>query len=656
MPKPITPDLIYELSSVAQPTLSPDGSDLVFVQSSVDREAMQSRAQLMRMRLPDGTPEPFTGGESDARPRFSPDGAWIAFLRPDKNDEKQIWLIPTDGGEARQGTTLPGGVSEFAWAPDSQRLVLVSDVDPDRRPEDHDPQKDPQTRVVRRLKYRFDTLGWRGDAHRHLFVIKLDDDEPRQLTDGDWDDTAPVWSSDGTSIAFLSARRQDREATFFNEAYVISANDGEAACWSDGLLSVSNLAWSPDGGQLLVVGSADPEMMAGFQGSLYALSPDAEPTRLTDPSIKPEAGFPPIMPPPAMHWRTDGRIRFLATRQGETFLYELGTASGELRTLSGGEMMIPDVAFDAAGERAVVQGVPYESAGDLYLADGDAENLQRLTRANDDYFQAYPTARAEKFERKRAGMTIESRLLFPPDFDGSKRYPLVVDIHGGPHGVFGDAFNTIQQVLATHGYLVLCVNPRGSSTYGDDFVKAVLRDWGGEDFRDILDALDAVCDRSYVDEHRLGLHGYSYGGFMSSWIVGHDARFGAAVVGAPCTDLPSFYGTADIGVPFGEVQWGGPRMEQLQWYIDHSPLTYAEHVETPVLLLHGEADHRCPVEQSEQYFTALKRLDKTVEFVRFPDCSHLFLRVGHPKLRAEYLERTLGWFDRHLGATTKTTE
>ena len=656
MPKPLTPELVYELASVAQPTLSPDGRDLVFVQSSVDRETMTSRSQLMRMRLPNGTIEPFTQGESDARPRFSPDGAWVAFLRADKNDAKQLWFIPTDGGDARRQTTLPGGVSEFAWAPDSQRLALVSDVDPDRPPEDHDPQTDPRTRVVRRLKYRFDTLGWRGDAHRHLFVMKLDDDEPRQLTDGDWDDSAPVWSPDGDSIAFLSARREEREATFFNEAYVISANDGEAACWSDGLLSVSNLAWSPDGGQLLVVGSADPEMMAGFQGSLYALSPDAEPTQLTDPSIKPEAGFPPILPPPAMRWREDGSIRFLATCRGETFLYELETASGELRTLTDGGMMAPDVAFDAAGARAVVQGVPYESAGDLYLIGDDIEGMQRLTAANDDYFDEHPTARVEKFERERAGVAIESRLLFPPDFEESRQYPLVVDIHGGPHGVFGDAFNAVQQVLATNGYLVLCVNPRGSSTYGEDFARAVLRDWGGEDLRDILDAVEAVCQRPYVDETRLGLHGYSYGGFMSSWIVGHDRRFGAAVVGAPCTDLPSFYGTADIGVPFGEVQWGGPRMEQLQWYMDHSPLTYAENVETPVLLLHGEADHRCPIEQSEQYFTALKRLGKTVELVRFPDCSHLFLRVGHPKLRAAYLERTLGWFDRHLGATTKTTE
>ncbi len=437
--------------------------------------------------------------------------------------------------------------------------------------------------------------------------------------------------------------------TFYNEAYVVSAEGGEAACWSDGLLSVANLGWSPNGDRLLAVGSGDSEMMATMQGCLYTLSPDAEPQQLTDPALKPAAGFPPIMPAPAIHWGEDGRVRFLADQRGESFLFELDASSGQLQALGGGEMAMVDVAFDAAGEWAVVQGAPYPSAGDLYLVEGQSVQMQRLTAVNDAYFQERPTARVEKIQRERAGMAIESRLLFPPDFDASRQYPLVVEIHGGPHGAFYDTFNSIQQILATNGYLVLCVNPRGSSTYGDDFVRAVLRDWGGEDYLDIMDAVEAVCERPYVDPTRLGVHGYSYGGFMSSWMVGHDTRFGAAVVGAPCTDLPSFYGTADIGVPFGEVQWGGTRMERLDWFIEHSPLTYAPNVETPVLLLHGEADHRCPIEQSEQYFTALKRLDKDVEFVRFPDCSHLFLRMGHPKLRAEYLQRTLDWFDRHIG-------
>ena len=229
-----------------------------------------------------------------------------------------------------------------------------------------------------------------------------------------------------------------------------------------------------------------------------------------------------------------------------------------------------------------------------------------------------------------------------------------MDIHGGPHGAFYDAFNPVQQVLATAGYLVLAVNPRGSSTYGVDFVKAVLRDWGGEDYLDIMRAVDEACARPYVDADRLGVTGYSYGGYMAAWIIGHDSRFGAAVVGAPCTDLASMYGTSDIGVRFGEPQWGGRRGEALSAYLERSPLTYADGVETPALLLHGEDDARCPIEQSEQYFVALKRLRKEVELVRFPGCSHLFLRMGHPRMREEYLARALAWFDHHLSTHTRS--
>ena len=224
----------------------------------------------------------------------------------------------------------------------------------------------------------------------------------------------------------------------------------------------------------------------------------------------------------------------------------------------------------------------------------------------------------------------------------------MLDVHGGPNGAFYDSFVPVQQVLATSGYLVLAVNPRGSSTYGNDFMMAVVGDWGGEDYLDLMEAVDRTAERPYVDITRMGVHGYSYGGFMASWIVGHTDRFRAAVVGAPCIDLFSMYGTSDIGISFGEVQWGGSLVDAAPDLINHSPISYAANVNSPVLLLHGEADARCPIGQSEEYFVVLKRLGKEVELVRFPDCSHLFTWLGHPKMREEYLARTLGWFERFL--------
>ena len=307
------------------------------------------------------------------------------------------------------------------------------------------------------------------------------------------------------------------------------------------------------------------------------------------------------------------------------------------------------LALDARAKSAVVASVSPESVGDLHAVDPETGSMQRLTSYNLDYFREHPPAGLQKFEFQRAGFTIESRVLLPPGLDESRKYPMILEVHGGPNGVFYDAFSPLHQVLATAGYIVLAVNPRGSSTYGADFTMAVLGDWGGEDYLDIMAAVDEMTSRSYVDTSRLGVHGYSYGGFMASWTIGHTDRFRAAVVGAPVTDLSSMYGTSDIGIGWGERQWGGRRADILDEYLKRSPLSYAGNVSTPVLLLHGESDVRCPINQSEQYFAALKRLGKEVEFVRFPNCSHLFMRTGHPRMREEYLTRVLGWFNRHLG-------
>ena len=195
---------------------------------------------------------------------------------------------------------------------------------------------------------------------------------------------------------------------------------------------------------------------------------------------------------------------------------------------------------------------------------------------------------------------------------------------------------------------MLFVNPRGTSTYGPDFTHAVIEDWGGEDSLDLLAALDAVCERPYVDAERLGVHGYSYGGYMTSWLIGHTDRFKAAVVGAPVINLESMYGTTDIGVSWGRLEWGGRPAENREWYRERSPLTHAPNVTAPVLLMHGEADHRCPISQSEEYFVALRDRGKRVELVRFPGCAHPFVVAGHPKLRKEYYDRLVGWMDRYV--------
>ena len=657
MASPISPDIAYRLRSVADPSLSPDGSKLAYSQSGFESDSgdsgnyRESRSRVMLLELATGKAEEFTQGQRDSAPRFSPDGSALGFLRKEDDAPGQVWVMDVSGGEARRLTEVPQGVRDFSWSPDGQRLVFCADVDPEGGGDAGESKspKLPQVRVVRRIRYRYDTIGWRGDAHFHLFVTELNCGEAVQLTDGDWDDFAPLWSPDGKHIAFISGRRDDRDQRALAEAYVVPATGGEPELWSEGLFDVGALAWSPDSSRMVVAGSDMPEGMALWQSWLYVLEPGKPPRRLTDDSVRPCLGFPVFTRPLEITWTEDDRILFLGDTKGETYLLEVSAQGGRCRPMGGGGWQSTSITLDKAAQKAVVHATYPASPGELHYLDLVSTASEQLTDVNREYLAEHPPAIMEKFFVQREDLELECRLWFPPGFDRTKRYPMVLDIHGGPNGSFYDAFNPVQQVLATSGHLVLAVNPRGSSTYGKDFMMSVLADWGGEDYLDLMAAVDEVSQRDYVDEGRLGVHGYSYGGFMTSWTVGHTNRFKAAVVGAPCIDLYSMYGTSDIGVSFGESQWGGTLVDSAPELLKRSPITYAAEVETPVLLLHGEADLRCPIAQSEEYFLVLKRLGKEVEFVRFPDCSHLFPRMGHPKMREEYMARTLAWFQKWLG-------
>ena len=644
---PIAPDHIYDLTHVSHPSLSPDGLSLVFARSTIDRDKMETRSQILMMELPDGEPSAFTTGDKDGAPRFAPDGNTIAFLRTDVAGSKQVWLISTSGGESRRLTDLNAGIDEFAWSPDSRYLAFTSDIDPHMRPDDNDPKTGPQVAVARRIRYRSDPMGWRGDRSRQLFIVDIETGQHRQVTNGIGEVFAPAWSPDGARIAFISDRAEDRDISWRAEVYVVSNDGGEIQEWSPGLSCYSQgilygaVAWSPDGARLAVIGSGD-EIGDPRQNQLHIAAMGGQPQPLTD------GEFTPVLPLNEIRWTQDDRILFVADRCGESYLCQADVGGDGLEVILGGGVQYTSVAFDGRAERAVVVAGTPRSPGDLHLVDAGSGQDAQLTDYNRDYFAQHPPASMQKTAVERAGMEIQLRVSFPPTFDASQSYPLIVDIHGGPQGRFSDSFDPRQQVLSTAGYIVLAVNPRGSSSYGPEFAAAVLRDWGGEDYLDIMAAVDELCERPYVDATRLGVNGYSYGGFMSSWIVGHDTRFRAAVVGAPCINLLSMYGTSDIGVSFGETQWGGMSVDGVDTLLAHSPLTYARYVETPVLLMHGEDDYRCPIEQSEQYFVALRRMGKDAEFVRFPGCGHGFLLDGHPKLREEYLRRMLDWFDTHL--------
>ena len=652
-------DLVYEIKNVSDPAISPDGQRIVYTRSWAERDetSPETRSRLMLVDLNSGKDisnadeREFTRGNADSWPRFSPDGRILAFLRSAQPGEpRQIWVMPADGGEGHQLTSAPKGVQDFSWSPDSRRIVYCADTEPAAGAAAGKDADGPRVVEVNRLRYRHDLQGWRGDAHYHLFVIEVASGEVVPITHGDWDDYGAVWSPDGAMVAFISGRRDDRDSRALTEAYVVPAEGGDAECWSGGLSSVGAVAWAPDSTRLVAVASDDEAGMVLWQGWLYILQSEGDPRRITDDKQRPTlGGGPGAARQPEIRWNEDGRIIFLAEHRGQSFIYQASLDGGEARQLWGGGRLAAGLSFDGTATRAVVSSTSPAHPSDIHLVDLGDGTSNVISDPNSAFLARQPAASMEKFSFERAGHDIECRLWFPPDFDAESKYPMVLDIHGGPNGAFYDSYVPWQQALASSGYLVLAVNPRGSSTYGNDFMRAVLDDWGGEDYLDLMAAVDTVCQREYVDQQRLGIHGYSYGGFMTTWTIGHSRRFGAAVVGAPCTNLYTMYGTSDIGISFGEPQWGWTAEESPEKLLARSPISHAARVTAPVLLLHGEADARCPVGQSEEYFVALKRLGKTVEFVRFPGSNHAFPRTGHPRMREEYLSRMVRWFDEWLG-------
>ena len=634
----ITPDHIFDIPSVSQPHLSADGSKLAFVKTTIDRSTMERKSHIAVSRQPFDELSALTEGPSDTAPVI--DHGRVLFLRPDDRGNKQVWTMPLAGGEPRRVTDLSGGVEEFALSPNGVRIAAVSSVDPDTS--DDESSDLPRVRVVRRVRYRHDFHGFTGDAFRQMFVVDVESGSARQVTDGEGDNWSPVWSPDGGSLAFISDDIEGRDFTTNTQVKVVSVPDGEPVSWSEALPYVWAVAWSPDGASLAAIGCHDPEMWDPRSAWLYVLDARGNVRRITDGLYTPvlECGI---------SWTAERGIAFVGAHRGEYFVCVIRPDGSGFKTITSGGMNSESATFDGSATHAVVVAETPRSSAELVQINLATSVTKAITSYAAQYLESHPPALMEKFTIRRGDFEIESRVLLPPDFDESKSYPMVLDIHGGPNGRFSDNFDPVHQILATNGYIVLAVNPQGSSTYSPEFTMSVLGDWGGEDYLDILASVDELAARPYVDEDRMAVHGFSYGGFMSGWIVGHDHRFKAAIVGAMCANLHSMYGTSDIGTSFGEINWGGPYTDARDKFLRHSPITYAPNVQTPVLLLHGEDDLRCPIEQSEQYFVALKRLGKTVEFVRFPDSTHRFRKMGHPSMIVEYYRLFLNWLERYIG-------
>ena len=656
MAGPLVPEDIYNFRWIDHVRLNPAADRVAYVVFRANRESRENTSRIVVRRITDAEPfEASAGTTKDHSPEWSPDGRSLAFVSK-KGASNQVFVLDASGaGDPVQVSSVPEGASSPAWSTDGSHIAFIgrvvgdpdSVVDDDREPESsNQARRTPVARVVRRLDYKHDGGGYDEGRNNHLFVVSAVGADAKQVTSGPWSVEGFDWSPDGTSLAVAGNAEPDADRQLESHLYRLDI-DGNLTKLATALFLNTPL-WSPRGDLIAYLAPNGNE--AGLLDRIWVVPATGGKARCITLGFDQSVGDGLVSDMRAGHglrlrWSPTGdRIYFPASGPGVTSVYSVDL-DGNVRQEVGGQRRIYD--FDVVNGVFAHLASDTTSSGELYVVTNGAEG--RLTDLNPWLRDRY-IAQPERHEfTSPDGWRIQGWLIKPDGFDASKRYPLVMEVHGGPHAQYGWALFHEFQILAGKGFLVFYVNPRGSDGYGETFMKAVVRDWGGKDFVDLMTALDQLIERTgFVDTSRMGIGGGSYGGYMTNWAIGQTDRFAAAVSMRSISNLVSEYAQHDI-VIWGGMELGPPPWPDADELWKRSPIRYVQNMKTPLLLTHGEMDLRCAVSQAEELFGALRLLGKTAELVRFPDESHDLSRNGRPDRRVERLRRIAGWFERFLG-------
>ena len=619
---------LTDLAVPSQPALSPDGSRIAYVLRTLDAEQDRTVDELWLVATDGSAPRRLTSGPDDGAPAWSPNGRRLAFVR-----DGQVAVLDVDGGEPARLTDLPLGAGAPHWSPDGRRLAFTAPVDPTGG------ARGPL--VSDGLDYQADGAGMYGPVRAQLHVLDLDSHEVRQLTEGPESAGEPAWSPDGATLAFTRRAGADSDLNFRTPVHLLAVDEPHARprvlAFADGV--AATVGWAGDA--LLVVGWAgDP---VGHTHLFRVGADSGEVTDLsgaTDRNVMPGA----LAYPGGLPREHDGQVFFCLRDHGCAHLWTVGAEGGDARPVLGGAGRVVSGLSVAAGRAATVLSTP-TSFGEVAIVDLASGAVVVLTNHRTDLDLH---VRAERWFTISDGTKVQAWLMHDPGRSGPR--PLLLDIHGGPHNAWNAAADEIHlyhQELVDRGWAVLMVNPRGSDGYGEAFYDGARGSWGVADAADFLEPLDQLVAEGFADPARLAVAGYSYGGFMTCWLTGHDGRFAAAVAGGTVSDLVSMGGTSEDNHFLSVYELGATPWQAPERYAAMSPLTHVADVNTPTLVIHGAADLTCPVGQAQQWHTALRERGVPTRLVVYPDASHAFILTGTPAQRLDFNHRVLDWLEQH---------